>query len=473
MTTKFSPALDVPLIEKHPKNPRRRATADPELVESIRTNGLIQPVVVAPLPLPEAKPGMGVPMQRYILIAGHRRLDGAKKAKLKTIPAVIRDDLVTEGQQLEAMLIENGRREDLTPIEEAEGYAQLQLFGYKQKDIAKAVGRDPKTVASRLRLVKLAKSTKDRVHKGQMTLEDALAVVEFADDPETTKRLEKAAAGGTSWSLKHELDLAKKARKYAREAADLAADLKARGIPEIVIGADQDIDDVLPGGRSIYTTGFRDPADHDGCLRWEQGQPTYYSNGVTYYCAAPASHYGQLSTEEKARREAAEQAKEAREKAAAEAAAAEQVRTATVIDALSDGGFSAPLRDLVRGLLPMTVAGLSGTARRSYQGAVGLRDEDRWDDVWGLQRNTAQARMQATRLAGHIEDLTQISDAGLARALVAALVARAEDNLQNGHARNDALAVRYLDLLEQLGHEPCPVDEQLRDDLTDTKEKAS
>lgn len=276
MTTTFK-TIEIALLEVHKNNPRRRAVADDELVESIKTAGILQPLVVAPIPDPDVahpKPGMGIHLQRYVVLAGHRRLSGAKRARLKQVPCVVREDLVTDGQQVEAMLIENAHREDLTPIEEAEGFAQLQLFGYKQKDIAKATGRDPKTVSARLRLLKLAKSTKDRVHKGQMTLDDALAIADFADDPETTKKLEAAAKGGSAWTLKHEIDLAKKRRKLTREQAEVVADLKARGIPEVTIGPDQDLDDVLPGATSIYATSFRDPADHDGCLRWEAVEPS-------------------------------------------------------------------------------------------------------------------------------------------------------------------------------------------------------
>ena len=81
MSTVYLPEVALTDVLTHPKNPRHRATADDELVESVRATGLLQPLVVAPHP---DKPG------KYVLVAGHRRRDALKKTKAKTAPAMLR-----------------------------------------------------------------------------------------------------------------------------------------------------------------------------------------------------------------------------------------------------------------------------------------------------------------------------------------------------------------------------------------------
>ncbi len=118
MTTTFNAALELDKIKPHPKNPRRKAIADTEMVDSIKEVGLIQPVVVA-----LHTDGT------YYLLAGERRYDGCKKAKLKTVPAIVRTDITTDDQVIEFAIIENVHRENLSPIEEAEAffeYSQLR-----------------------------------------------------------------------------------------------------------------------------------------------------------------------------------------------------------------------------------------------------------------------------------------------------------------------------------------------------------
>jgi hypothetical protein len=122
-TTTFEPALDVKNIKAHPANPRRKAIADDEMVASIKGQGLIQPIVVAP-----AAEGDG-----YVVIAGHRRLDGMKKARKRTTPAIVRTDLTSDAQQIEAAVVENVHRVDLSPMEEAEAFEQLRELKHTQR----------------------------------------------------------------------------------------------------------------------------------------------------------------------------------------------------------------------------------------------------------------------------------------------------------------------------------------------------
>lgn len=204
----------VPLaqIHTHPSNPRFDAVADPDMVASVEAQGILTPVTLAP-----ALEGDG-----YVLIGGHRRLDAATKAGLTQLPAIIRDDLVTEAQQVEAMLVENLHRVDLTPVEEAQAYEQLTLFGMDVAAIAEATGRSASTVKSRLKLNGLPAGAKAKVHAGDATLLDAEALLEFTDSPEVLAELEASfGSDNFAWRVRHARDNAARAARNAKELEEL------------------------------------------------------------------------------------------------------------------------------------------------------------------------------------------------------------------------------------------------------------
>ena len=206
----------VPLqqIGTHPSNPRFDAVADDDMVASVEAQGILTPVTLAP-----ALAGEG-----YVLIGGHRRMDAATKAGLTQLPAIIREDLVTEAQQVEAMLVENLHRVDLTPVEEAQAYEQLTLFGMQVADIASATGRAVSTVKSRLKLNGLPETAKAKVHAGDATLLDAEALLEFTDNPEALVDLEAAfGSDNFAWRVRHARDNAARAARNAKELEDLLA----------------------------------------------------------------------------------------------------------------------------------------------------------------------------------------------------------------------------------------------------------
>jgi ParB family chromosome partitioning protein len=135
-----------------------------ELAQSIKSDGVIQPVIVR-------RSGSG-----YELIAGERRWRAAKKAGLKTIPAVVRD--VSEFRTLEWALIENIQREDLNPIEEATAYSSLiQDFHLTQDELAQRVGKDRTTISNYLRLLKLPAEIKEKIQRGELTMGHARALI--------------------------------------------------------------------------------------------------------------------------------------------------------------------------------------------------------------------------------------------------------------------------------------------------------
>ena len=146
-----------------------------ELENSIRENGVIQPIVVQ-------KRGEG-----YEIICGERRWRASRKAGLKKIPAVIRE--VSNTQSLQMALIENIHRQDLNPIEEAQAYKRLSHeFGLTQEVIAKQVGKNRATVANYLRLLKLSKGFQDDLVTGKLTMGHARAMLAL----ETEKEMEEA-----------------------------------------------------------------------------------------------------------------------------------------------------------------------------------------------------------------------------------------------------------------------------------------
>jgi len=150
-----------------------------ELADSIRENGVIQPLIVTE----SASKG------EYELIAGERRLRASKIAGLKKVPVVVMD-VSREDTLLELALIENVQRTDLNPIEEAEAYQKLiQRFGYTQEDTAKRVGKKRSTVSNMLRLLNLPDFIKQDVIDGVLSEGHARALLRLADDLSTMKEV--------------------------------------------------------------------------------------------------------------------------------------------------------------------------------------------------------------------------------------------------------------------------------------------
>src|SRR5215475_9346328 len=161
--------LAVERILRDPAQPRK--TFDEaklrELAESIKTQGVIQPVLVR-------REGAD-----YRLIAGERRWRAAQLAGLHEIPAVVRD--VTAAEAFELALVENLQRTDLNPLEEAEGYRRLiQEFGLTQDQVGERVGRDRTSVANALRLLQLPEAVKDLLASGALGMGHARALLGIA-----------------------------------------------------------------------------------------------------------------------------------------------------------------------------------------------------------------------------------------------------------------------------------------------------
>jgi ParB family chromosome partitioning protein len=142
--------LPVDVIQRNPRQPREQFDAKDldELTASIREHGVIQPLIVSP--------GTG---GSYTLIAGERRLEAAKRAGLRTVPAIFRQ--ASDRELLELALIENIQRAELNPLEEAEAYRQLtEDFGLSHEEVASRVGKSRPAVSNTLRLLQLSETVK-------------------------------------------------------------------------------------------------------------------------------------------------------------------------------------------------------------------------------------------------------------------------------------------------------------------------
>ena len=155
-------------IKPNPDQPRRdfNNTSLAELSKSIKEKGIITPITVR-----ESNKG-------YEIIAGERRWRAAKKAKLKSIPAYILN-ISDEAEMMEVALIENIQREDLNPIEEAEGYAVLNSkYSLSHDSIAKTIGKKRTTISNALRLLKLPPEIRKSIRIGEITAGHGRAILQ-------------------------------------------------------------------------------------------------------------------------------------------------------------------------------------------------------------------------------------------------------------------------------------------------------
>ncbi len=171
--TVVSSIQDIPLakIRESKTNPRRffdEAKLE-ELADNIRQHGVLQPILLRPLPEGEAG--------TYELVAGTRRFRASKLAKRESIPATVRE--LTDAQALELQVIENVQRVDVHPLDEAQGYAaliELQPDTYTVESIASRVGRSPAYVSGRLRLIQLIPEAKQAFYEDKLTVAHAFEI---------------------------------------------------------------------------------------------------------------------------------------------------------------------------------------------------------------------------------------------------------------------------------------------------------
>ena len=175
--------IPIERLERNPAQPRRffDKTKLAELTDSIRQKGILQPILVRPLPASYGAKGQKIE-GRYQIVAGERRWHAAQAAGLEAMPALIRD--LMDVEVLEIGVIENVQRTDLNPIEEARAYQSLMReFGRKQVEIAAATGKSRPHIANMLRLLSLPSLAQDYLADGKISAGHARAIL-AAPDPQ-------------------------------------------------------------------------------------------------------------------------------------------------------------------------------------------------------------------------------------------------------------------------------------------------
>jgi ParB family chromosome partitioning protein len=180
--------VPVDQIHPNPKQPRKRFEGEgvTGLAESIKAQGLLQPVVLRP----RLEGG-------YELIAGERRWRAAREAGLATVPALVRE--AGDRDSLLLALVENVAREDLSPIEEARGYAVLiDEFSLSLGEVAERVGKSKPTVSNRIRLLELPEDVLAMIGRHELTEGHARAVLSVPDHEERRKLAKRIVREGLS-----------------------------------------------------------------------------------------------------------------------------------------------------------------------------------------------------------------------------------------------------------------------------------
>ena len=209
--------LPIEQLQPNPDQPRRHF--DPvkleELAQSIKNQGVIQPILVTPAP---AQPGQP---KRYVIVAGERRWRAAQRAGLQDVPVVVRD--VEDDARLELALVENIQRADLNPIEEAKAYHELsKLRGYTQEDLAQRVGKDRSTVANALRLLKLPPRVQAMVIDGKLSMGHARALLGLTSEDAISALANEAVREG--WSVRATESAVRKRAAPGREVEPAPVD---------------------------------------------------------------------------------------------------------------------------------------------------------------------------------------------------------------------------------------------------------
>ena len=167
-------AVTLKISEIEPNRSQPRQSFDEstisELAESISAHGLLQPLLVRPLPL-----------GGYEIVAGERRYRACRMAGLTEVPVVIRE--LTESETMELALIENLQREDLTPLEGAEGYNVLMKeHGFTQEEVAQSMGKSRPAIANALRLLKLPESIRELLRDDEISAGHARALLTLENE---------------------------------------------------------------------------------------------------------------------------------------------------------------------------------------------------------------------------------------------------------------------------------------------------
>ena len=211
-----------------------------ELADSIAQHGVLQPILVRPL----LSGG-------YQIVAGERRWRASRMAGLTTVPAVIRD--LTDSEVMQLALIENLQRENLKPLEEANGYKMLMdNFEFTQEEIAKTVGKSRPAITNALRLLNLPEDMQNMLERGEMTAGHARTLLSFKNEDQMKAAARRVTMEGIS--VRELEKMAKRANEEKPEKADKPAKRRIRYYDE----AELALRDVL--NRVVHISGTKKKA---------------------------------------------------------------------------------------------------------------------------------------------------------------------------------------------------------------------
>ena len=179
--------IDLDRLVPNPRQPRAHIDEArlEELAQSIRRNGVIQPILVRPAG------------DRFEIVAGERRWRAAQRAGLLKVPVVTRD--IPDDKLLEVALVENIQREDLNPIEEAQAYRRLtDELQLPQEAVATAVGKDRATVSNYMRLLRLPAEVRNDLASGALAMGHARAILALSDEAAQRRLAREVVARGLS-----------------------------------------------------------------------------------------------------------------------------------------------------------------------------------------------------------------------------------------------------------------------------------
>jgi ParB family chromosome partitioning protein len=260
-----APEREIPLasVSSNPFQPRSRfSTAGlDELTESIRENGLLQPLIVRPA-------GDG-----WEIVAGERRWRALKRLGHASVPVIIRE--LTDEQMLVLALVENLQREDLGPLEEAHGYRQLiERFGLTQAQVGERVGKDRTTVTNALRLLTLPESVQDMVAEGALSAGHGRALLGVPSPDALVKLARQVVRRGLS--VRETEERVRALRDGDKEGSRRRKPKLRRAADPIVRSAEKELERALGtqvavvsrrGARGEIRIAFHDAEDFDRLLQ--------------------------------------------------------------------------------------------------------------------------------------------------------------------------------------------------------------
>lgn len=206
--------LRVSEIEPNRDQPRKSFSEDAiaALADSIREHGMIQPILVRPLP-----------SGGYQIVAGERRWRAARMLGMDEVPVSIRE--LSDSQTMQIAIIENLQRENLNPIEEASGYSELmEKYGMTQDEVARLVGRSRSAIANSVRMLALPEKVQKMIENGDLSAGHAKALLAFSDEKLLMQTAQKAAGGGMTVRQVEKLAQQDENARSSDDAADRRID---------------------------------------------------------------------------------------------------------------------------------------------------------------------------------------------------------------------------------------------------------